>query len=201
MTQDGITIFDKTRRVAGVDEAGRGPLAGPVVAAAVILDATRPIRGLRDSKQLTRERREELAEQIRERALAWAVASADHEEIDRINILQASLLAMSRAVAALAIEPHEVQVDGNQCPTVKQPVKAIVKGDSKVRSISAASILAKVERDAAMRRMHAVYPLYGFDVHKGYPTPAHLEALKQHGVCPIHRRSFRPVRAHLERLP
>lgn len=201
MTQDGITIFDKTRRVAGVDEAGRGPLAGPVFAAAVILDATRPIRGLRDSKQLTRERREELAERIRERSLAWAVAFADHEEIDRINILQASLLAMSRAVAALAIEPHEVQVDGNQCPVVKQSVTAIVMGDSKVRAISAASILAKVERDAAMRRMHAIYPQYGFDEHKGYPTPAHLEALKRHGVCPIHRRSFAPVRAHLERAP
>lgn len=201
MTQDGITIFDKTRRVAGVDEAGRGPLAGPVMAAAVILDATRPIRGLKDSKQLTRERREELAERIRERALAWAVASADHEEIDRINILQASLLAMSRAVAALAIEPDEVQVDGNKCPVVKQPVTAIIMGDSKVRSISAASILAKVERDAAMRRMHALYPQYGFDVHKGYPTPAHLEALKQHGICPIHRRSFGPVRVQLECLP
>ena len=199
MSQDGITIFDEARRVAGVDEAGRGPLAGPVVAAAVILDATRPIRGLRDSKQLTAERREELAAQIRDRALAWAVAYADHEEIDRINILQASLLAMSRAVAALAIEPHEVQVDGNQCPVVKQPVTAIVKGDSKVRAISAASILAKVERDAAMRRMHQLYPQYGFDAHKGYPTPAHLEALKQHGVCPIHRRSFAPVREHLER--
>lgn len=201
MTQDGITIFDKTRRVAGVDEAGRGPLAGPVFAAAVILDATRPIRGLRDSKQLTHERREELAERIRERSLAWAVAFADHEEIDRINILQASLLAMSRAVAALAIEPHEVQVDGNQCPAVKQAVTAIVRGDSKVRAISAASILAKVERDAAMRRMHVIYPQYGFDEHKGYPTPAHLEALKRHGACPIHRRSFAPVREHLERAP
>ena len=199
MSKDGITIFDNTRRVAGVDEAGRGPLAGPVFAAAVILDATRPIRGLRDSKQLTHERREELAEQIRERSLAWAIAFVDHEEIDRINILQASLLAMSRAVAALAIEPHEVQVDGNQCPVVKQPVTAIVMGDSKVRAISAASILAKVERDATMRRMHAIYPQYGFDEHKGYPTPAHLEALKRHGACPIHRRSFAPVRKYLER--
>ena len=199
MSQDGITIFDEARRVAGVDEAGRGPLAGPVVAAAVILDATRPIRGLRDSKQLTAERREELAAQIRERALAWAVAYADHQEIDRINILQASLLAMSRAVAALAIEPDEVQVDGNQCPVVKQPVTAIVMGDSKVRAISAASILAKVERDAVMRRMHQLYPQYGFDAHKGYPTLAHLEALKQHGICPIHRRSFAPVREYLER--
>lgn len=182
------------RYVAGVDEVGRGPLAGPVVAAAVILHPDRPIRGLKDSKQLTAEAREDLAEKVRSRALAWAVAWVDHDEIDRINILQASLLAMSRAVAALAVEPHEVQVDGNQCPVVKQPVTAIIMGDSKVKAIGAASIIAKVERDAAMRRMHDLYPQYGFDEHKGYSTPAHLEALKRHGACPIHRRSFAPVR-------
>jgi ribonuclease HII len=186
------------RHVAGVDEAGRGPLAGPVCAAAVILDVSRPIRGLRDSKQLTAEAREDLAEKIRVRALAWAVAWADHEEIDRINILQASLLAMARAVAALAIEPHEVQVDGNQCPSVNFPVTAIVMGDSKVRAISAASILAKVERDAAMRRLHLQYPQYGFDEHKGYPTPQHLDALDRHGACAVHRRSFAPVQRRLQ---
>ena len=194
-------VQDAGRRVAGVDEAGRGPLAGPVCAAAVILDVSRPIRGLRDSKQLSPEAREGLAEEIRNSALAWAVAWADHEEIDRINILQASLLAMARAVARLAIEPHEIQVDGNHCPVVRQPVSAIIKGDSKVQAISAASILAKVERDAAMRRMHTIYPQYGFDEHKGYPTPQHLEALDRHGACAIHRRSFAPVRRRLQREP
>lgn len=188
------------RRVAGVDEAGRGPLAGPVCAAAVVLNPARPIRGLKDSKQLSADARQELAEQVRSRALAWAVAWADHEEIDRINILQASLLAMARAVAGLTIQPHEVQVDGNQLPPVSLPVTAIVKGDSKVQAISAASILAKVERDAAMRRMHVLYPEYGFDVHKGYPTPAHLEALDRYGACAIHRRSFAPVRLRLRRV-
>ena len=187
------------RHVAGVDEAGRGPLAGPVCAAAVILDPARPIRGLKDSKQLSAEARQELAGQVRDQALAWAVAWADHEEIDRINILQASLLAMARAVAALRIEPHEVQVDGNQLPPVTLPVTAIVKGDSKVAAISAASILAKVERDAAMLRLHALYPQYGFDEHKGYPTPQHLDALQRHGACAIHRRSFAPVRRCLQK--
>lgn len=186
------------RHVAGVDEVGRGPLAGPVVAAAVILHPDRPIRGLRDSKQLTAEEREELAEKVRRRALAWAVAWADHEEIDRLNILQASLLAMARAVAALSVEPHEVQVDGNQIPPVTLPVTAIVMGDSKVKAISAASILAKVERDAAMLRLHVLYPQYGFDEHKGYSTPQHLDALQRHGACAIHRRSFAPVQRCLQ---
>ena len=186
-------------RLAGVDEAGRGPLAGPVVAAAVILDPGRPIAGLKDSKQLTPAQREHLAVEIRGNCLAWAVAWADHEEIDKINILQASLLAMARAVAALAIEPLQVWVDGNRCPSVKQPVTAIVKGDSKVPAISAASILAKVERDAAMCRLDALYPGYGFGVHKGYPTPAHLAALDVHGASPVHRRSFGPVRRCLEK--
>lgn len=186
------------RRVAGVDEAGRGPLAGPVVAAAVILHPDRPIRGLKDSKQLTAEAREELADLVRSRALAWAVAWADHEEIDRINILQASLLAMARAVAALSVEPHEVQVDGNQIPPVSLPVTAIVGGDGKVKAIGAASILAKVERDAAMVRLHTLYPQYGFDEHKGYSTPQHLDALQRHGACAIHRRSFAPVQRCLQ---
>ncbi|MGE5624991.1 MAG: ribonuclease HII [Bacillota bacterium] len=186
-------------RLAGVDEAGRGPLAGPVVAAAVILDPRRPILGLRDSKQLSPARRESLAAEIRVRALAWAVAWADHEEIDRLNILQASLLAMARAVSALAVEPRQVWVDGNRCPSVKQPVTAVVKGDSKVPAISAASILAKVERDAAMCRLDALYPGYGFAVHKGYPTPAHLAALDEHGASPVHRRSFGPVSRRLEK--
>ena len=198
MTSNG-KVQDKALRIAGVDEAGRGPLAGPVVAAAVILDDAYPIPGLKDSKLLSVERREALALEIRARALAWAVASVDHEEIDRINILQATLLAMSRAVASLAPEPHAVQVDGDRCPVVRQPVTAIVKGDSKVPAICAASILAKVERDATMRRMHSIYPEYGFDVHKGYPTAEHLEALRRHGACAIHRRSFGPVRACLER--
>jgi ribonuclease HII len=186
------------RHVAGVDEAGRGPLAGPVMAAAVILHPDRPIRGIKDSKQLTAEAREELAHLVRSRALAWAVAWADHEEIDRINILRASLLAMARAVAALSIEPHEVQVDGNQLPPVKLPVTAIIGGDGKVKAIGAASILAKVERDAAMVRLHALYPQYGFHEHKGYSTPAHLDALQRHGACAIHRRSFAPVQRCLQ---
>lgn len=183
--------------VAGVDEAGRGPLAGPVVAAAVILDAASPIAGLKDSKQLTARQRETLAVEIRARSRAWAVAWADHEEIDRLNILQASLLAMARAVAALTLQPGRVVVDGNRCPPVPQPVSAIVKGDSLVPAISAASILAKVERDAAMCRLDVLYPGYGFAIHKGYPTAAHLEALERQGACPVHRRSFGPVRQHL----
>ena len=198
--QTALEMHDEAAlRVAGVDEAGRGPLAGPVVAAAVILDASRPIAGLRDSKQLSPVQREKLAQEIRARALGWAVAWADHQEIDRLNILQASLLAMARAVAALSPMPLHVLVDGNRCPQVPQPVTAIVKGDSSVPSISAASILAKVERDAAMLRLDLLYPGYGFAVHKGYPTAAHLAALDQHGVSPVHRRSFGPVRRCLEK--
>lgn len=185
--------------VAGVDEAGRGPLAGPVAAAAVILDPARPIAGLKDSKLLTAAQREVLAAQVRERALAWAVAWADHREIDELNILQASLLAMSRAVAALSLAPMQVLVDGNRCPQLPYPVSAIVKGDSKVPAISAASILAKVERDAAMLRLDAEYPGYGFAEHKGYPTAAHLAALDRQGVSAVHRRSYAPVRRCLEK--
>lgn len=179
--------------VCGVDEAGRGPLAGPVVAAAVILDPAAPIEGLNDSKKLSARKRERLAEAIREKALAWAVAEASVEEIDRINILNASLLAMQRAVAALAIAPERALVDGNRCPALVCPVEAIVGGDGKVAQIAAASILAKTVRDAGMLALHAEYPQYGFDRHKGYPTAAHLEALRQFGVTPIHRRSYAPV--------
>ncbi len=188
-----------TGPVAGVDEAGRGPLAGPVAAAAVILDPARPIAGLKDSKQLTAAQREALAVQVRTHALAWAVAWADHREIDELNILQASLLAMRRAVAALALAPVQVLVDGNRCPALPYPVSAIVKGDSKVPAISAASILAKVERDAAMHRLDAQYPGYGFAEHKGYPTAAHLAALEHQGVSAVHRRSYAPVRRCLEK--
>jgi ribonuclease HII len=194
-----IISEDGLERVAGVDEAGRGPLAGPVVAAAVILDPSRPIAGLKDSKQLTAAQREALALEIRARSLAWAVAWADHEEIDHLNILQASLLAMARAVAALTPQPQRVVVDGNRCPRVLQPVTAVIKGDVTVPAISAASILAKVERDAAMCRLDILYPGYGFAIHKGYPTAAHLAALDVQGVCAVHRRSFGPVRRCLEK--
>ena len=179
--------------VCGVDEAGRGPLAGPVVAAAVILDSSRPIDGLNDSKKLSAKRREALAGEIRAKALAWAVAEASVDEIDRINILQASLLAIQRAVAGLAINPAKALVDGNQCPDLSCPVEAIVGGDGKIAAIAAASILAKTIRDAGMLELHATYPMYGFDRHMGYPTAVHLKALREHGVSPVHRRSFRPV--------
>jgi ribonuclease HII len=188
----------RLRHVCGVDEAGRGPLAGPVFAACVILHRRDPIDGLADSKVLTHERREELAIQIRARAVAWAVASATVEEIDTINILRASLLAMRRAIEQLVIEPHEVLVDGLHCPEIRYPSRAIVDGDALVAEISAASILAKVARDAVMVEMHALYPDYGFAQHKGYSTRQHIEALQRHGVCPIHRRSFAPVRSRLE---
>jgi ribonuclease HII len=185
--------------ICGVDEAGRGPLAGPVSAAAVILDEANPVPGLNDSKKLSERQREKLAPLIRERALAWAVAYASVEEIDRLNILQATLLAMKRAVLALAIPPHLVLVDGLYCPQTGIRSEAIVKGDSKVAAISAASILAKTDRDALMLQLHEQYPHYGLDIHKGYPTAAHLAALRQHGVTEIHRRSFKPVRELLGR--
>ncbi len=184
--------------VCGVDEAGRGPLAGPVSAAAVILDAGRPIEGLADSKKLSEKQRDRLAPLIRERALAWSVAFAEVEEIDRINILQATLLAMRRAVEALPVRPDEVWVDGLHLPNTGLPSRAIVQGDSTVEAISAASILAKTARDEVMMQLHRCFPDYGFDRHKGYPTPAHLAALRQHGVSCVHRVSFRPVRDLLE---
>jgi ribonuclease HII len=180
--------------ICGVDEAGRGPLAGPVVAAAVILDPSRPIVGLADSKKLSAARRERLAREIREKALAWAVAEASVEEIDAINILQATLLAMQRAVAGLSTQPSEVLIDGNRCPDLALPMRAIIGGDATVAEISAASILAKTTRDAGMLELHARYPHYGFDRHKGYGTALHLATLRAHGATPHHRRSFAPVR-------
>ena len=179
--------------VAGVDEAGRGPLAGPVVAASVILDPARPVRGLADSKLLTPERRETLAGRIRERAIAWSTGQADVTEIDTINILHATMLAMSRAVAALQVVPEEALVDGNRCPPLECRVRAIIKGDRDVKAISAASIIAKTTRDAMLREFDKLYPVYGFAQHKGYCTPDHLAALDRHGPCPLHRRSFAPV--------
>jgi ribonuclease HII len=179
--------------VCGIDEAGRGPLAGPVTAAAVILDPARPIAGLNDSKKLTEKRREALAAEIKEKALAWCIAEASAAEIDRINILQATFLAMQRAVAGLSVQPERAVVDGNRCPKLAMPVEAVVKGDGKIAAIAAASILAKTDRDAVLRRLHADYPQYGFDRHMGYPTAAHFAALQAHGPCPAHRRSFAPV--------
>ncbi len=180
--------------LAGVDEVGRGPLAGDVVAAAVILDPQRPIEGLRDSKKLSESRREELAIQIRERALAWAIASASVAEIDELNILQASLLAMHRAVQGLDVQPEYVLVDGNRLPDWNYVSEPVVRGDDRVPSIAAASILAKVHRDNALIALEAQYPGYGFASHKGYPTAAHLQALQTLGVTPVHRRSYGPVK-------
>lgn len=180
--------------VAGVDEAGRGPLAGPVYAAAVILDPAKPIAGLADSKKLAAAKREALFDVIRRDAAAWAIASASVEEIDTLNILQASLLAMRRAVERLATPPHNIIVDGLHCPRVSMPARAIVKGDATEPAISAASILAKVARDCEMLKLHALYPHYGFATHKGYGTAAHIAALTAHGVSPVHRRSYAPVK-------
>jgi len=180
--------------IAGVDEAGRGPLAGRVFAAAVILDPQQPITGLADSKRLSAKRREALSLLIQQQAIAWAIASASVEEIDRLNILHASLLAMQRAVAQLDPVPQQVLVDGNHCPKLEIPTQAIVKGDASVAAISAASILAKVARDAELIALDQRYPQYGFAQHKGYPTAAHRQALQEHGACPEHRRSFAPVR-------
>jgi ribonuclease HII len=184
--------------IAGVDEVGRGPLAGPVVAAAVILDPARPIDGLADSKALSEQKREALAVLIRERAVAWALGRAENEEIDRINILQASLLAMRRAVLALRPQPEFALVDGNRCPSLPCEAEAVIKGDATVAVISAASILAKVARDREMVELEQQYPGYGFANHKGYPTKAHLTALASLGVTPIHRRSFGPVKKCLQ---
>ncbi len=187
--------------LAGVDEAGRGPLAGPVVAAAVILDDRQPIRGLGDSKLISPKRREKLFEEIRAKALACCIAEASVEEIDRLNILQATLLAMRRAVEGLRLVPHRVLVDGNQLPLLKMPAAAIVKGDARVPAISAASILAKVWRDRQCLALDVRYPAYGFARHKGYPTAAHLAALRAFGACEVHRRSYAPVRAVLALPP
>lgn len=189
-----------TKWIAGVDEAGRGPLAGPVFAAAVILDPARPIAGLADSKKLSAAKREQLFDMIQQRAQAWAIASASVEEIDAINILQASLLAMRRAVESLATPPQEILVDGLHCPKVAMRARAIVKGDAKEPAISAASILAKVARDREMHALHRCYPQYRFDLHKGYGTALHLAALREHGVSAMHRRSYAPVKRCLKKI-
>ncbi len=189
-----LGLLDGPGLMAGVDEAGRGPLAGPVVAAAVILDELQPIKGLADSKVLTALKREKLFDEIRAKALCFCIAEASPEEIDRLNILQATLLAMQRAVSGLRLKPTLVQVDGNRLPKLPMPAEAIVKGDAKVPAISAASILAKVTRDRQCLTMHETYPAYGFATHKGYPTPEHLAALREHGPSPWHRLSFAPVR-------
>ncbi len=180
--------------LAGVDEVGRGPLAGPVVAAAVILDDLQPVPGLRDSKLLSPQRRERLHDLIMARALCVSIAEATVEEIDRLNILHATMLAMQRAVERLRLTPHQVLVDGNRLPRLQVPAQAVVKGDATVAAISAASIIAKVHRDRLCATLHVQYPAYGFAGHKGYPTVEHLQALRDHGPCPQHRRSFAPVR-------
>ncbi|MFC7408325.1 ribonuclease HII [Hydrogenophaga atypica] len=191
-------LWDVPGLVAGVDEAGRGPLAGPVVAAAVILDDLHPIAGLADSKKLSPAKRERLYDEIRAKALCCSVAEASVEEIDRLNILQATLLAMRRAVEGLRLKPAKVLVDGNRLPPLPMLAEAIVKGDSKVAAISAASILAKVTRDRWCAQYHAEFPAYGFDGHKGYGTAEHLSALRLYGPCPQHRRSFAPVAESLK---
>lgn len=190
--------FDVPGLTAGVDEAGRGPLAGPVVAAAVILDPRKPITGLADSKVLSPRRRERLFDQICERALCLSIAQASVDEIDRLNILQATLLAMRRAVLGLRLHPARVLVDGNRLPVLPMVAEAVVGGDATVKAISAASILAKVHRDRLCTQLHEAHPAYGFAVHKGYATALHLAALRAHGACTAHRRSFAPVRECVE---
>jgi len=194
MGLDFSLVADAEDLVAGVDEVGRGPLCGAVVTAAVILDPKRPILGLNDSKKLTEARREKLFDEIREKALSWCIARAEVEEIDELNILHATMLAMQRAVEGLHIQPKLAMIDGNRCPRLSMPAEAVVKGDSKVPAIAAASILAKVSRDREMTAFEEIYPGYGIGGHKGYPTPVHLEALSRLGPTPIHRRSFAPVR-------
>lgn len=186
--------------ICGADEAGRGPIAGPVYAAAVVLDPDNPVEGLKDSKKLSEKQRDALAPEIKQKAKAWAIASCTTEEIDQLNILWASMLAMKRAIEALAVKPTIALIDGNRTPKgLAIPAEAIVKGDDKVPEISAASILAKTARDAVMMELHAQYPEYGFDRHKGYPTAYHLQQLEKLGVSPVHRRSYAPVRRLLEK--
>jgi ribonuclease HII len=189
----------QTLIVCGVDEAGRGPIAGPVYAAAVILDPARRVNGLADSKVLSAERREVLAARIRERAVAWAVAAASVEEIDALNIFRAALLAMRRAIDSLGVRPDEAWIDGTHVPQVACRARAFVDGDATHKVISAASILAKTARDAEMRVLHERYPQYGFDRHKGYSTPEHFARLAKHGPCGIHRRSFDPVKSYFQK--
>jgi ribonuclease HII len=194
----GLALFDYANElICGVDEAGRGPLAGPVFAAAVILDPAKIIVGLRDSKKLTAARRDMLAIRIKADALAWSIAQCSEAEIDTLNILQASMLAMRRAIEGLHIQPTLALIDGNRCPVIAIRTEAIIEGDDKVPAISAASILAKTGRDAALMVLHQQYPQYAFDQHKGYPTALHMERLRAHGVSPVHRRTYAPVRALL----
>lgn len=187
--------------IVGVDEVGRGPLVGPVVAAAVVLNPDKPIPGLTDSKKISEKKREALSEQIMQDALAYSIAEASPEEIDSINILQASLLAMKRAVEGISVPIEKVYVDGNRLPELSHPAEAIIKGDSLIESISAASIIAKVHRDRMMIELDAEYPQYGFKSHKGYPTKAHFEAIREHGILPMYRKSFRPVAEIVESTP
>ncbi|MCW8885417.1 MAG: ribonuclease HII [Motiliproteus sp.] len=199
MEQSGLNFYQADDRlIAGVDEVGRGPLFGDVVTAAVILDPNQPIDGLNDSKKLTEKRREALFDEIKSKALSWCVARASVEEIDELNILHATMLAMTRAVEGLSVAPSYALIDGNRCPPLSCPSEAVVKGDGKVAAISAASILAKVTRDREMVAFDHQYPGYGLAKHKGYPTSAHLDALKQLGPTPLHRRSFAPVRQLLD---
>lgn len=202
MSESDLDLFapEQFSRIAGVDEVGRGCLAGPVVAAAVILDPNRPIKGLRDSKKLSAKKRDELAEEIKEKALAWSVAAMGPEVIDKINILQATLEAMKAAVEKIPVEPDFVQVDGNKLPKWKWLSEAVVKGDDKVEWISAASIIAKTTRDAYMCKMAELYPQYGFEHHVGYGTAEHIKALKAYGPTPIHRKTFAPVREVIDGL-
>lgn len=194
-----FSLFDyEGELICGVDEAGRGPLAGPVMAAAVILDPGHPIAGLRDSKKLSEAKRDLLAIEIKKYALAWAVAECSEQEIDELNILQATMLAMRRAVEALSVTPTLALIDGNRCPVMKIRSEAIVKGDDKVQAISAASILAKTARDHRLMALHLEYPQYALDQHKGYPTALHMARLLEHGVSPIHRKSYAPVKALLK---
>ncbi len=195
LTKRIIPDLQNDRVTCGVDEAGRGPLAGPVFAACVILGQDHGIDGLADSKKISAKKRENLALLIKKHAQAWAIASSSVEEIDQLNILQASLLAMKRAVESLSLTPDIVLVDGNHCPQLAFPVRPIIKGDSLISEISAASILAKTARDAEMLILHSRFPLYGFDQHKGYPTKKHVAAIKTHGVSAVHRRSFSPVKS------
>lgn len=202
VSETTLSLFDTGGEViCGVDEAGRGPLAGPVFAAAVILDPAKPIAGLRDSKKLSAAKREALALLIQRDALAWSIAQCSETEIDTLNILQATMLAMRRAIEGLRIVPTLALIDGNRCPVCDVRAEAIIKGDDKVAEISAASILAKTARDAALMHMHQQYPDYAFDQHKGYPTALHLARLRLHGVAPVHRRSYAPVRALLDPDP
>lgn len=202
MSESDLDLFapEQFSRIAGVDEVGRGCLAGPVVAAAVILDPNRPIKGLRDSKKLSAKKRDELAEEIKEKALAWSVAAMGPEVIDKINILQATLEAMKAAVEKLPVEPDFVQVDGNKLPKWKWLSEAVVKGDDKVEWISAASIIAKTTRDGYMCKIAELYPQYGFEHHVGYGTAEHIKALKAYGPTPIHRKTFAPVREVIDEL-